>query len=146
MNRRSLLKPLTLSGWTEGCHCESYSTLFHIHNGLNIVRGMGPAGTGPAWSQCIMPMMTLNASPASLSPKGQRNPHPTVQPTDVTKAQLFDFLPFLASSQIQIPFHEARHWALACGDSGCTDPARGSSQPALPKAAWASAQCQSLGP
>lgn len=47
VNLRLLLTTLMLLGWTEGCRCESFSLLFHIHNELNIVRRMGLAGTAP---------------------------------------------------------------------------------------------------
>lgn len=47
VNLHSLLTTLMLLGQTEGCRCESFSVLFHIHNGLNIVRRMGLAGTAP---------------------------------------------------------------------------------------------------
>lgn len=70
------LMPLTLLGWTEGRHSESFSMFFHIHNGLNIVGGMGPAGAGPWMVMWMVPTTRLNASPASSFPEGQRDPRP----------------------------------------------------------------------
>lgn len=49
---RSPLPPLTLFGWTEGCLRESFSTLFHIHNGLNIGEQSGTWRAKPSpWSE-----------------------------------------------------------------------------------------------
>lgn len=48
----SPLPPLTLFGWTEGCLGESFSTLFHIHNGLNIGEQSGTWRAKPSpWSE-----------------------------------------------------------------------------------------------
>lgn len=49
---------------------------FHIHNGLNIVGGKGPAGAGPWMVMWMVPTTRLNASPASSFPEGQRDPRP----------------------------------------------------------------------
>lgn len=44
--------PLMLFGWTEGCLGESFSTLFHIHNGLNIGEQSGTWRAKPSpWSE-----------------------------------------------------------------------------------------------
>lgn len=46
------LPPLTLFGWTERCLRESFSTLFHIHNGLNIGEQSGTWRAKPSpWSE-----------------------------------------------------------------------------------------------
>jgi len=48
----SPLPPLTLFSWTEGCLGESFSTLFHIHNGLNIGEQSGTWRAKPClWSE-----------------------------------------------------------------------------------------------
>lgn len=48
----SPLPPLMLCGWTEGCLGESFSTLFHIHNGLNIGEQSGTWRAKPSpWSE-----------------------------------------------------------------------------------------------
>lgn len=48
--------------------------LFHIHNGLNIVRGAAPAGTGCRTVRGDGSVMKLNASPAPLLPPGAEDP------------------------------------------------------------------------